>query len=44
VEVHPEPEAAVCDGPQALFADDFPEYMRKLEAAAALAGKEPVGV
>jgi 3-deoxy-7-phosphoheptulonate synthase len=44
VEIHPEPEAAICDGPQALVADEFPEYLRKLEAAAALAGKEPVRV
>jgi 3-deoxy-7-phosphoheptulonate synthase len=44
VEIHPEPEEAICDGPQALVADEFPEYLRKLEAAAALAGKEPVRV
>ena len=40
VEIHPEPEAAICDGPQALHAEDFPAYLRKLEQAAALAGKE----
>src|ERR671914_1324689 len=40
VEVHPSPEAAVCDGPQALHADQFADYMRKLEAAAELAGKQ----
>jgi 3-deoxy-7-phosphoheptulonate synthase len=39
VEVHPSPEEAVCDGPQALYADDFAAYLRKLEAAAELAGK-----
>ena len=39
VEVHPCPEDAVCDGPQALVADDFEVYLRKLEAAAELAGK-----
>ena len=39
VEVHPAPEQAVCDGPQALYADDFAAYLRKLEAAAELAGK-----
>ena len=39
VEIHPEPEAAICDGPQALVADGFPEYLRKVEEAAALAGK-----
>jgi 3-deoxy-7-phosphoheptulonate synthase len=39
VEVHPCPEEAVCDGPQALRAEEFAEYLRKLEAAAELAGK-----
>jgi 3-deoxy-7-phosphoheptulonate synthase len=40
VEIHPEPESAICDGPQALHAEEFPAYLRKLEQAAALAGKE----
>ena len=40
VEVHPEPEQAICDGPQALRTDGFPEYVRQLEAAAQLAGKD----
>ena len=40
VEIHPCPEEAVCDGPQALYADDFASYLRKLEAAAELAGKQ----
>ena len=40
VEIHPAPEEAVCDGPQALYADDFAPYLRKLEAAAELAGKQ----
>jgi 3-deoxy-7-phosphoheptulonate synthase len=39
VEVHPCPEEAVCDGPQALVADEFAEYLRRLETAAELAGK-----
>jgi 3-deoxy-7-phosphoheptulonate synthase len=39
VEVHPCPEEAVCDGPQALLSDGFADYLRKLEAAAELAGK-----
>jgi 3-deoxy-7-phosphoheptulonate synthase len=39
VETHPCPEEAVCDGPQAVHADDFEAYLRKLEAAAELAGK-----
>jgi 3-deoxy-7-phosphoheptulonate synthase len=40
VEVHPCPEEAVCDGPQALLSDGFADYLRKLEAAAELAGKQ----
>jgi 3-deoxy-7-phosphoheptulonate synthase len=39
VETHPEPEAAICDGPQQLYADQFADYLRQVEAAAALAGK-----
>jgi 3-deoxy-7-phosphoheptulonate synthase len=39
VEVHPCPEEAVCDGPQALRSEQFADYLRKLEAAAELAGK-----
>jgi 3-deoxy-7-phosphoheptulonate synthase len=39
VEVHPEPEAAICDGPQQLYADRFAEYAELVERAAALAGK-----
>jgi 3-deoxy-7-phosphoheptulonate synthase len=40
VEIHPEPEQAICDGPQALRADTFADYVRQLEAAAQLAGKD----
>jgi 3-deoxy-7-phosphoheptulonate synthase len=40
VEIHPEPEQAICDGPQALRTETFPEYLRQIEAAAQLAGKE----
>jgi 3-deoxy-7-phosphoheptulonate synthase len=39
VEVHPNPDEAVCDGPQALLADDFAEYVTSVERVAALAGK-----
>ncbi len=39
VEIHPEPEAAICDGPQQLVAEGFPDYLRRVEEAAALAGK-----
>jgi 3-deoxy-7-phosphoheptulonate synthase len=40
VEIHPEPEQAICDGPQALRTEGFAEYVRQLEAAAQLAGKD----
>jgi 3-deoxy-7-phosphoheptulonate synthase len=40
VEIHPSPEDAVCDGPQALYSEDFAAYLRKLEAVAELAGKQ----
>ena len=40
VETHPQPENAICDGPQQLVADEFGDYLRKVEAAAELAGKE----
>ena len=39
VEVHPDPENAICDGPQQLRSADFPAYVAKVEQAAALAGK-----
>ena len=39
VEIHPNPEEAICDGPQALSADGFAEYILAVERAAALAGK-----
>jgi 3-deoxy-7-phosphoheptulonate synthase len=39
VEVHPNPEEAICDGPQALRADEFAEYAAAVERAAAVAGK-----
>jgi 3-deoxy-7-phosphoheptulonate synthase len=39
VEVHPAPEEAICDGPQALYAEGFATYAEKVEAAAAVAGK-----
>ena len=39
VEVHPNPEEAVCDGPQALRADEFADYAAAVERAAAVAGK-----
>ncbi len=39
VEVHPRPEEAICDGAQALVADEFGDYAERVQAAAALAGK-----
>jgi 3-deoxy-7-phosphoheptulonate synthase len=39
VEVHPNPEQAICDGPQQLVGDEFGEFARAVEAAAAVAGK-----
>jgi 3-deoxy-7-phosphoheptulonate synthase len=39
VEIHPSPEEAICDGPQALEASDFERYAGKVEQAAAVAGK-----
>jgi 3-deoxy-7-phosphoheptulonate synthase len=39
VEVHPNPDEAICDGPQQLYADGFAEYAAKVEQAAAIAGK-----
>jgi len=39
VEVHPNPDEAICDGPQALRAEEFAEYVVAVERATALAGK-----
>ncbi|HEV2974654.1 MAG TPA: 3-deoxy-7-phosphoheptulonate synthase [Solirubrobacteraceae bacterium] len=39
VEVHPKPEEAICDGPQALRAEDFADYATAVEQAARLAGR-----
>jgi 3-deoxy-7-phosphoheptulonate synthase len=43
VETHPEPDEAICDGPQQLRVDGFAEYAAKVEQAAVLAGKLPFG-
>jgi 3-deoxy-7-phosphoheptulonate synthase len=40
VEVHPCPDEALCDGPQALETDDFADYLRRVERVAEIAGKE----
>ena len=39
VEVHNDPEHAICDGPQALHTATFAEYAERVERAAELAGK-----
>src|SRR3954468_3478296 len=39
VEVHPDPENAICDGPQALRTEGFASYAARVQAAAAVAGK-----
>jgi 3-deoxy-7-phosphoheptulonate synthase len=39
VEVHQDPEHALCDGPQALFAADFPAFAEHVAAHAELSGK-----
>jgi 3-deoxy-7-phosphoheptulonate synthase len=39
VEVHQDPDAALCDGPQALLASHFADYARDVAAHAELLGK-----
>jgi 3-deoxy-7-phosphoheptulonate synthase len=39
VEVHTDPEAAVCDGPQALYASQFAAFAQAVAAHASLVGK-----
>jgi len=39
VEVHPDPDEAICDGPQALRSDDFAAFAAKVQQVAAIAGK-----
>jgi 3-deoxy-7-phosphoheptulonate synthase len=39
VEVHQDPDAALCDGPQALYVSDFPDFARDVANHAALVGK-----
>jgi 3-deoxy-7-phosphoheptulonate synthase len=40
VEVHNEPEQAICDGPQALPTEGFADYAEQVRAIAAAAGRE----
>jgi 3-deoxy-7-phosphoheptulonate synthase len=44
VEVHPDPDAAICDGRQSLSTAQFGDYARRLAAAAALNGRSLAGV
>jgi 3-deoxy-7-phosphoheptulonate synthase len=44
VEVHPSPQDAICDGPQSLAASEFADYVERVRAAAAVAGKTLSGV
>ncbi len=39
VEVHPDPDEAICDGPQALRCEDFAAFAAKVEQVATIAGK-----
>lgn len=41
MDVHPNPSAALCDGPQALTADDINELAKELNAIAEAVGKKP---
>ena len=41
VEVHAEPEEALCDGPQQLRTGDFAQFATDVLAHAALAGRRP---
>jgi 3-deoxy-7-phosphoheptulonate synthase len=40
VEVHSEPDSAICDGPQQLRAEDFADFLRRVERVAEIAGRE----
>ncbi len=40
VEIHDEPEAAICDGPQAIATERFSDYAEQVRRVAEVAGKE----
>ena len=40
VEVHNEPDEAICDGPQAIATERFAEYAEQLQRVVEVAGKE----
>ncbi|MDX6741579.1 3-deoxy-7-phosphoheptulonate synthase [Actinocorallia sp. A-T 12471] len=44
VDVHPRPEVALCDGPQALVAEDLPELARAVADLAAFMGRRSAEV
>ena len=44
VETHPDPEHAVCDGPQAIVGDEFVKYAAQVNRIAEISGKSPVTV
>jgi 3-deoxy-7-phosphoheptulonate synthase len=39
VEVHPDPDRAICDGPQSLAADQFAAFVEQVAAAASIVGR-----
>jgi 3-deoxy-7-phosphoheptulonate synthase len=41
VEIHPDPDSAICDGPQTLRCDDFARFAARVEQVAVAAGKRP---
>jgi 3-deoxy-7-phosphoheptulonate synthase len=44
VEVHNEPEEAICDGPQAIPTEVFAEYVEQVTRVAEVAGKQVTAV
>ncbi len=44
VEVHPDPDQAVCDGPQQLPASELGDLLRRVERVAEIAGKDVAAV
>ncbi|MDH2424522.1 3-deoxy-7-phosphoheptulonate synthase, partial [Sphaerisporangium sp. TRM90804] len=41
IDVHPQPEIALCDGPQALVEDDLHELARSIRHLAEFSGRTP---
>jgi 3-deoxy-7-phosphoheptulonate synthase len=39
VEVHPDPDTAICDGPQSLRCDDFAAFAARVEQVVQVAGR-----